>query len=242
MNALKLFSDDRQLYQILEPSLSDTDCNHYHINRAAQEFILDHSGQLRVLDLGCGQGRSREFFKKLDPEVIWLGCDIHSSPEVDLRVNSEQIVDFDGINIPFGRSSFDLIYCNQVLEHVRHPEPLLRSARKVINDHGVFIGQTSHLEPYHSYSIFNYTPYGIFKVLSDNGFALTKIQAGIDCSSIIKRRFCNRDKFYGRFFGAKSPMQVTIERISKKLGYTAKQCNYLKLLYSGQYVFWARPA
>jgi ubiquinone/menaquinone biosynthesis C-methylase UbiE len=34
-------------------------------------------------------------------------------------------VTFDGVNLPFGDDDFDLVYCKQVLEHVRHPEPLL---------------------------------------------------------------------------------------------------------------------
>ena len=42
-----------------------------------------------VLDLGCGDGRSIDLFRRLLPDVAWTGVDIAKSPEVDLRQRTD---------------------------------------------------------------------------------------------------------------------------------------------------------
>ena len=91
------------------------------------------TGIYKILDLGCGTGTSADFFKKMVPDAKWIGLDIEESPEVASRTKTgAEFHSFDGINIPFGDNSFDLIFSNQVLEHVRHPVELLKEARRVL--------------------------------------------------------------------------------------------------------------
>src|SRR5947209_19066520 len=80
----------------------------------------------RVLDLGCGAGSSVDFFRARDPAVEWIGLDVPGSPEAGARTRTDaRFETFDGLKIPFEDGSFELVYCKQVLEHVRHPRPLL---------------------------------------------------------------------------------------------------------------------
>ena len=55
------------------------------------------------------------------------------SPEARERTRHDaRFETFDGVSMPFDDGSFDLVYCKQVLEHVRHPEPLLAEVRRVL--------------------------------------------------------------------------------------------------------------
>jgi ubiquinone/menaquinone biosynthesis C-methylase UbiE len=75
----------------------------------------------RVLDLGCGEGTSMELFERLNPAMVWCGVDIEDSPEVKQRVRqSDRIANFNGVDLPYRDKYFDLIFCHQVLEHVRY--------------------------------------------------------------------------------------------------------------------------
>ena len=116
----------------------------------------------RVLDLGCGTGDSVDLFRALDPNVDWVGADVERSPEVATRTRTDaEFVTFDGERLPFGDGSFDLVYCKQVLEHVRPPDQLVAEVARVLRPGGWFAGSTSQLEAFHSRSIFNPTPYGM---------------------------------------------------------------------------------
>jgi hypothetical protein len=65
-------------------------------------------------------------------------------------------------------------------EHVRHPEELLSDIARVLRPGGQSIGSTSQLEPYHSLSLWNYTPYGFRVLVEGAGLKLDKIRPSID--------------------------------------------------------------
>ena len=99
-----------------------------------------------------------------------MGLDLPSSPEVDARARADaEFVTFDGERLPFGDGEFELVFCKQVLEHVRRPEPLLAEVARVLEPGGHFVGSTSQLEPYHSLSVTNFTPYGLARLMGENG-------------------------------------------------------------------------
>ncbi len=125
-----------------------------------------------MLDLGCGSGDSVDLFRARDPRVEWVGLDIEGSREVGERTRDDaRFETFDGVAIPFDAASFDLVYCKQVLEHVRRPAPLLAEVARVLSPDGLFAGSTSQFEPFHSMSVWNYTPVGFALLLGDAGLS-----------------------------------------------------------------------
>ena len=199
------------------------------------------TGIYKILDLGCGTGTSADFFKKMVPDAQWTGLDIEGSPEVASRTKtSAEFHSFDGINIPFGDNSFDLIFSNQVLEHVRHSVELLKEARRVLKPEGFMVGSTSHLEPYHSFSVRNYTPYGFRLLLEESGLHLEEIRPGIDSLTLIIRLGLGRPKFFSRWFRKESPLNRVISLFGKLTGKSPAEINVLKLIFCGQFTFIAR--
>lgn len=143
-----------------------------------------------VLDLGCGNGRMFERLETIIPSIKYIGVDIADSDEVLSRERSDlQFMTFDGVNIELPAETCDLVFCNQVFEHVRHPDLLLKNVHRVLKKGGLFVGSLSGLEPYHSRSIFNLTPYGWLLILNENNLKATTIRPGVDCSELIARQF-----------------------------------------------------
>ena len=104
------------------------------------------SQEIKVLDLGCGAGGSIDVFHAKSNSISWFGLDIENSSEVKLRNrNDASFYTFDGTNIPFEDNAFDLIYSNQVFEHVRYPELLLTEIHRVLKKDGYFIGSVSYI-------------------------------------------------------------------------------------------------
>ena len=77
----------------------------------------------RALDVGCGTKPYQHFFEQAE---VYVGVD--PSGRADLVGTAE--------NIPVGDGTFDVVLCNQVLEHTLDPakvvQELRRGARRVL--------------------------------------------------------------------------------------------------------------
>ena len=190
---------------------------------------------LTVLDFGCGGGNAIDFLSAALPGCRYHGVDIKSSPEVQQRVRSDgNFRTYDGRNLPYEDASFDLVYSQQVFEHVRYPDVVMQEIFRVLRPGGYFVGSMSNLEPYHSFSIFNYTPYGVFCLLEGNGFELLTMRPGPEGLSLIVRQMTMRH--IGWFQLAYPAIAI----LAKLRGWDAVRRNYLKLRFSGHICFVAQ--
>lgn len=224
------------IYEYLESALPR---NHFHQSSAEsvlRAHVVAGLTASRVLDFGCGDGRSINLFREILPDAKLTGVDIASSPEVDLRRRTDgEFVTYEGFELPFEDRSFDLVFSHQVLEHVRKPELALSEVARVLRPGGLFIGQTSQFEPYHSYSLWNFTVYGFKRIAEDAGLILDELRPGIDGFTLMQRSYQGRPTHMSRYFTEESPINVEIE--GTVVGRPVHICNYRKLMIAGQFVF-----
>jgi ubiquinone/menaquinone biosynthesis C-methylase UbiE len=215
-------------------------CDH-----SRQVLADDYAARLRparAMDLGCGAGDSVDLFRALDPEVDWVGVDIEDSHEVSGRTRADaEFVTFDGERLPFPDASFDLVYCKQVLEHVRRPQPLLADVARVLRPDGWLAGSTSHLEAFHSRSVWNYTPYGLMLLLEEAGLDLVEVRPVIDAFTLVTWRALGTPRFFHRWWARESPPYRAISALARVTGWDPRTVNTAKLTLSGQFTFMAHP-
>jgi ubiquinone/menaquinone biosynthesis C-methylase UbiE len=203
----------------------------------------DRPPEPRVLDLGCGAGNSVDLFRSLDARVRWTGADIADSAEVAERTRTDaDFVTFDGERLPFPDRSFDLVYCKQVLEHVHRPRPLLAEVARVLAPGGWFAGSTSHLEAFHSRSLWNYTPFGLMVLLDEAGLELTEVRPVIDAFTLVGWRALGTPRSFHRWWARESPPYRAISLLARATGWDHRTVNTAKLVLSGQFTFLAHPA
>ena len=93
----------------------------------------------RIMDFGCGNGGSADYFEDVLPHAGWIGLDIVDSSEIRQRAgcaSGRSFCTYNGTLIPFADSAFDLIYSNQVFEHVRRPGEVLPEIERVLQSGG----------------------------------------------------------------------------------------------------------
>jgi SAM-dependent methyltransferase len=220
----------------------------HHRQTLADDLLIAHYPRLakeggadRVLDLGCGAGDSVEQFRSLNPGVTWVGVDLPSSPEVAGRTRTDaEFRTFDGREIPADDASQDVVYCKQVLEHVADLRPLLADVARVLRPGGAFLGSTSQLEPYHSLSVGNITPYGLHRLLEGTGMQLAEVRPGIDGLTLIVHRALGMPAITRRYWARESPPNRLIGLAARARRLDTRQANAIKLLLCGQFAFLAR--
>lgn len=240
MEKTKTIINSLETFQAIKQYLPGDHSTQHSLDSYVQAFLSPRTKPVTVLDLGCGEGDSVELFKRLAVDTEWYGVDIESSPEVSQRTRqSSYISTFNGVDLPYSDEYFDLIYCHQVLEHVRHPDALIKDALRVLKPNGLFIGSVSYLEPYHSYSIFNFTPYGIVRVFSDAGFEISEIRPGMDALALICRQLVNRSRWL-RPIWSRSLLHCVVGIFGGVCGLDHRERNFLKIQFSGHLLFMAR--
>ncbi len=234
----------RELAALLPAALPSDDAHQTLADRYIElEVGHSHGRPWRVLDLGCGGGSSVDSFRARDPQVEWVGLDLLDSPEVRTRKRGDaRFETFDGIEIPFGDDSFDLVYCKQVLEHVRRPAPLLAEVSRVLSPGGFFAGSTSQLEPFHSLSLWNYTPLGFAKLAEEAGLVVLEVRPSIDALALIAYRMLGSRRAFDRWWAAQSPLNRVIDAYGRARGLSPEAINATKLVFCGQFAFLARSA
>ena len=119
-----------------------------HARRTAKNsagFLLPHIKPTdTILDVGCGPGSITVDFAALVPEGNVIGGDsvtdvVKQATKLgesrDLKNISFQTIDAN--NLDFGDGSFDVVFCHQLLQHVKDPVGVLKEMRRVAKPGGI---------------------------------------------------------------------------------------------------------
>jgi hypothetical protein len=116
---------------------------------------------------------------------------------------------------------------------------LLREVHRVLKPGGHFMGSASCLEPYHSRSLWNYTPYGLRCLIEETGLRLDEVRPGIDGVSLTLRRLLGAPGFFEFWFTHESPLNSMIGVAGRILRKGHRWRNAAKLVFSGHVCFLA---
>ena len=121
----------------------------YFRNKIAQKFdyltgrhLLDAARPYRLLDVGCGEGFVLKFFKERDWQVTGLdfsrfGCESCNPDCLEDVIVGDIYQNLDALTDSSER--YDVIWLDNVLEHVLDPEGLLERLRAISGGPGILI-------------------------------------------------------------------------------------------------------
>jgi len=106
-----------------------------HILRNIDE-VLDGRKEAFILDYGCGGGRTVAYLTLLGFTNVY-GVDLKSQDSNNtimelLGVESTRCFQYDGTTLPFDNEIFDLVFSEQVLEHVHDIDGYYRESGRIL--------------------------------------------------------------------------------------------------------------
>ena len=118
-------------------------------------------GPYRLLDVGCGSKPYEPLFAPF--AASYVGVDPVDNPSADLVGSVEALPVEDG--------SFDLVLCNQVLEHCDDPARAVSELRRVTASGGRVLASTHGVMPYHPSptDYWRWTHAGLARLFVENG-------------------------------------------------------------------------
>jgi 2-polyprenyl-3-methyl-5-hydroxy-6-metoxy-1,4-benzoquinol methylase len=134
--------------------------------KATVSKFASAADRAKVLDVGCGDGGTAIAFIKSGNEVYAIDVDYEIIKRAKARAEEEKVkVNFlvaDGLRSPFMHSFFDIIICNDVIEHVLKPPKLTMEAHRTLKSGGIiYLSAPNKISPY---QIIHDDHYGLFGI------------------------------------------------------------------------------
>jgi SAM-dependent methyltransferase len=116
----------------------------WHIEQQVREANASLAGMSRVLDFGCGCGRTLRWMLERFPEAEFHGADVDAEAIEWCKRNlpgAAYVCSEPEPPLPFAQCYFDLVYCVSVFTHLdeRMQDMWLTELRRVLKDSGVLI-------------------------------------------------------------------------------------------------------
>jgi len=115
--------------------------NNWDDNIFSKEIISHLKDTSLVLDLGAGAGiiESLNFKEKVKKGKIY-GVDLDNRVLENQYIHKGFVSDIN--NLPFEDNYFDIIFCNNVFEHIEFPDKVLPEIFRVLKKEGYFLFKT----------------------------------------------------------------------------------------------------
>lgn len=122
----------------------------YAVNQQNILELLQGLSEVKLLDVGCGDGKfSLEIMKRTSPCELY-GIDNNKSIIKESQMRGIDVIIVDAQHLPFLEESFDIVVTNQVIEHVLNVDQFLNEVRRVVKKNGIFLLSTPNLCALHN--------------------------------------------------------------------------------------------
>ncbi|MEP1097185.1 MAG: class I SAM-dependent methyltransferase [Cyclobacteriaceae bacterium] len=139
-------------------SYSQDELNFFKIKNEQRKFVIEsvsglHSGSF--LDIGCGEGFTLKYFSECGYNTIGLdyssfGCEKMNPDQVKNLIVGDISESID--NLEENDKKFEVVWMNNLLEHVIDPEEIITKSKNILSENGVLVIQVPNdFSPYQEF-------------------------------------------------------------------------------------------
>jgi 2-polyprenyl-3-methyl-5-hydroxy-6-metoxy-1,4-benzoquinol methylase len=155
---------------------------HYYANRRQEVMPFVPQDAKKILEIGCGKGAFRQNFPK---EIEYWGVEPHRQSAIVASFSMTKVLigDVFSVQEQMPDDYFDLIICNDVIEHIADTSALMQMIRAKLHDTGRIAGSipnVRHAEVLYNLLIqrdWNYQPSGVLDHTHLRFYTKNSIQA-----------------------------------------------------------------
>ena len=148
----------------LEAVLPDAEIR---VNAAVYDLAEVCRGK-KVVDIGCGYGRSRKIVESVGGE--WEGVEAFEGGGHTVLASAE--------DLPFADESFDVVIMHSVLEHIPDVGAAFAETARILKPGGLFVGYAAYMECFHEISYSHLSFMALEHYAKINGMKLQRIGGG----------------------------------------------------------------
>lgn len=156
-------------------------------------FLRSHSTDGRVLDIGGGRVSTNHSYSEIFPNRFSVDIDPERKPDVV----------GDAHSLPVEDSSFDVVLCTEVLEHLHTPQKAIDEMYRVLKPGGKLILTTRFMYPLHDvpHDYFRYTLFGLKHLFKNwsNVEVLPETKSFVALAAVLQRIIFQTDLRGGKF-------------------------------------------
>jgi 2-polyprenyl-3-methyl-5-hydroxy-6-metoxy-1,4-benzoquinol methylase len=144
-NYLKLLEEslpppNHKMYDLWKHYALDAVKRGFVVKKIVSRFVDFSQG--KILDIGCGEGGITIAFAKCETDVCSVDIDRKRVYRSKVRAHEEgcayvNFVIADGLQLPFRDGAFDVVICNDLIEHIPKPNLLMKEAYRVLKACGI---------------------------------------------------------------------------------------------------------
>lgn len=204
--------ETRKRQERMERKVQSLDYYHGAFPRADLIELIPQ-GMSRILDVGCGIGKTGQLLRERGFEEIF-GVEINIDAGEQAKPHYKKVIigDIEKDRLPFSKGFFDCILYGDVLEHLIDPWSVLKSHKEILKDNGIIICSIPNirhykvLKPLILKGRWEYADLGIMDRTHLRFFTLKTIEAmfqetDFEIKKLIKKKLCStRMKLINRLF------------------------------------------
>ena len=136
--------------------------------------VLPAISYRRILDVGCGQGWAMEAMKAFYPEATIEGLEPSSFNSEVARAKGFQVYEARAGKAALAEDKYDLVFSNNVIQHVTNAREFVESLKEVVTDDGVIVitcpdGSIPNIEILWSDQNFSFLPAHLIRLCKESG-------------------------------------------------------------------------
>lgn len=139
INLIKYYSSQENDRERMYYNLPDEYYQRMRLEKLQEMFFSLCPENTTILDVGCGDGFGASFVLNGFRYSKYVGLDLSMKKLKRTKefIKKSHTLLADAEELPFKKSSFDVVFCFETLEHLINPEKALQEIKRVVKDDGL---------------------------------------------------------------------------------------------------------